>query len=443
MAVSAARPILRIAWRNVRRNWRHTLGSTLSIVVGFVAMGLFEGYLHDLEVMQADWYVHRFMLGHVVVEKRGASGSAARENPAKYWMHEEEQAFVEGFLRDRESEVAVRVRFLQLSGLASTGRSGVMFVGWGYDAEQGASLRRRWRWNATSGRPLHEGQEGGAMVGNGLAALLDCTVTPPERALDRQGFPISEVRPLSCRQPRLQLTGTTESGQLNVVDPPIVGTFDSGLQDLDTRWVHVPMAVGQRLLDTRAVSFYAVLLEDETRAETFARDLAAAAASRGDDIQATPWQRHVYAEMHGKTMNLLGLYRTFVVVIVVTIAGMSVFTTMLKAVNERVREIGTLRSLGYRRRHVLALFTLEAVLLALVACVIGLIATLVVSAGVNAAGLGYRGGLAAQPIPFTIAVVPSAYAFAMLFLSGVAVLAALMPSRRAARLGIPDALGHV
>jgi putative ABC transport system permease protein len=262
-------------------------------------------------------------------------------------------------------------------------------------------------------------------------------------ALDPRGFPVAAVRPYSCRQPRLQLTGTTETGQLNVVDPVIVGTFDSGLQDLDTRWVHVPMAVAQRLLDTRAVSFYAVLLSDASRAEAFARDLEAAADGRGLDVHGIPWQRHVYAEMYGKTMNLLGLYRTFVVVIVVTIAGMSVFTTMLKAVNERVREIGTLRSLGYRRRHVQALFTVEAVLLALVACAAGVVATVGVAAGINAADLAYRGGLAAQPIPLTIAVVPSAYLFAALFLAGVAVLAALMPARRAARLAIPDALGHV
>lgn len=443
MAASAARPVFRIAWRNVRRNWRHALGSTLSIVVGFVAMALFEGYLHDLARMQEDWYVHRFMLGHVLIEKRGASGSAARENPARYWLHDAEQTFVEAHLRARASEVAVRVRFLQLSGLASTGRAGVMFLGWGYDAAEGAVLRDRWAWNATSGRPLHESPDNAAMVGNGLAALLDCSVTSAEQSLDTRGYPIASERPYSCRQSRLQLTGTTETGQLNVVDPAIVGTFDSGLQDLDTRWVHVPIPVAQRLLDTRAVSFYAVLLRDETLSDGFARDLEAAASARGLDVTATPWRRHVYAEMYGKTMNLLGLYRTFVVVIVVTIAGMSVFTTMLKAVNERVREIGTLRSLGYRRRHVLALFTVEAALLALVACVVGFVATVALSGGINAAGIGYRGGLAAQPIPLTVAVVPSACAFAMLFLSGVAVLAALMPARRAARLAIPDALGHV
>ena len=72
-SVTAWRPVARIAWRNVRRHWRHSLGSLLSIVVGFLAIGMFEGYLGDLEDLQANWYVQRSMMGHVIVEERSAS----------------------------------------------------------------------------------------------------------------------------------------------------------------------------------------------------------------------------------------------------------------------------------------------------------------------------------------------------------------------------------
>jgi putative ABC transport system permease protein len=141
-------------------------------------------------------------------------------------------------------------------------------------------------------------------------------------------------------------------------------------------------------------------------------------------------------------MQVLGLYRTFVVLIVVTIAGMSVFSTMLKAVNERVREIGTLRSIGYRRRHIVALFTIESAMLALASSLAGLLVTAVLVALINGADATYSGGIASQPIPLTVSLPASASAFAVVFLSGVAVLAALFPARRAARLPIPDALGH-
>jgi putative ABC transport system permease protein len=443
MPPTAARPLFRIAWRNVRKHWRHSFGAMLSIVVGFIAIGLFEGYLVDLDALQREWYIHRGMMGHVIVERRGASATEGREDPWTYSLHEAEQQFVDEFLRTHRADVARRVRILQLAGLASTGRSGVMFVASGLDVADAAALRGEWAWNVTAGVPLHRAPEESVILGNGLGSLLDCTGPPPATAQRRDGKPTGDRRALACRQTRVQLSSTTESGQLNVIDPAIVGLFDAGLKDVDTKFLHLPLPLAQRLADTSAVSMYAVLLNDESHVEAFSAGLEQAARARGLDLAAIPWDDHVFAELYRRTDSILVIYRNLVVLIVVAIAGMSVLTTMLKAVNERVREIGTLRSLGFRRRHVLGLFTIESALLATVSSVVGFAATWVLAGLINAAQISYDGGIAATPIPLTVSVVPEACAFAVLFLSGVAVLAAFTPARRAARLGIPDALGHV
>lgn len=442
MRSSAARPLVLIAWRNVRRHWRHSLGAALSIVVGFVAIGLFEGYLHDLEAIQRNWYIHRGMMGHVIVEHRGASGSNGREDPWKYALHGSEQAFVDGFLRKHDSAIATSTRVLQLGGLASTGRSGVMFFAWGVDVPQAATLRRDWAWNVTAGRPLHEAPENAIIIGNGLGALLDCSGPSPIDAIDEDGKPLPAIRPLSCRQSFVQLSSTTERGQLNVIDPTIVGLFDAGLKDVDTRFAQLPLRLAQQLADTDAITFYAVLLRDESQAGTFTQALRDAARQAGFELDVVPWAEHPFAELYRRTDSILAVYRNLVVLIVVTIAGMSVLTTMLKSVNERIREIGTLRSLGFRKRHVLALFSVESAILALCASAVGLGATVALTQLINRAHFSYDGGVAATPIPLSVSLVPGACAFAVLFLSGVAVLAALLPARRAARLAIPDALGH-
>jgi putative ABC transport system permease protein len=435
-------PLLRIAWRNVRKNWRHSLGSVLSIVVGFVAIGLFEGYLSDLEDLQAHWYSQRSMLGDLLIEKRGASSQEALDDPWRFALQPREQAFIDGYLAAQAGDVVVRVRVLQLSGLASTGRAGISFVSWAYDVEEAARIRGPWAWHATAGRPLQRAHAHSAMVGHGLSGLLDCVASPPEAAQGPGGYPVPEERPLECRNARLQLTATTESGQLNLIDPDIVGTFDAGLKEMDDRFVHLPLPLAQRLLDTEAVTFYSVALARPESAPAFGAALTEAARAEGLDIEALSWREHLYGDMYRRTTTLLGLYRTFVVLIVVTIAGMSVFTTMLKAVNERVREIGTLRSLGYRRQHVVRLFTLEAGLLALVASAVGLVVLSASVVLINAAGITYKGGVASQAIPLSVSLLPSAVLFATLFLSGIAVLAALLPARRAARLRIAEALGH-
>ncbi len=435
-----AHPIARIAWRNVRRHWRHSLGSLLSIVVGFVSIVLFEGYLGDLVGIQAEWYSQRSMLGHVMVEHRDAWVRTGDDAPLSRALQPEDQAVVDAFLAGHAGEVEARMRALAIGGLASTGRSGLIFAAWAYDVADAARLRDRWAWNVSAGVPLQEAGDNSAIVAHTFAGLLDCQAPPPEGAIGLDGAPTGERRAFSCRQPRLQLTATTASGQLNAIDPTIVGVFDAGLKSIDTKFVQLPLPLGQRLLDTQAVSFYSITLREPSRADDFAAALNAAAGEAGRPVRALRWDQHQYAEIYRRSMQVLGIYRTFVVLIVVTIAGMSVFATVLKSVNERVREIGTLRSMGYRRRHVAWLFALEAALLALTASVLGLVASLALEAVINTAAITYGGGLAAQAIPLTIGLRPGAIAFATLFLSAVAVLAAWAPARRASRLRIAEAL---
>lgn len=139
---------------------------------------------------------------------------------------------------------------------------------------------------------------------------------------------------------------------------------------------------------------------------------------------------------------LLGSFRSLMAMVVVAIAGMAIFTTMVKSVSERTREVGTLRSIGFLTRHIVGLFGIEAVLLSGLASGLGLAATLAVTAAVNGAGVTYNAGLLAEPMPLGIAIDPSSLARTALLLGGVALAAALLPARRASRLRIQDALGH-
>ena len=439
----APMPLARIAWRNVRKNWRHSLGSMLSIVVGFVAIALFQGYLADLEGIQAQWMEQKSMLGSVIVEKRGASGSEGRQDPLAYALTRDDQSFVDAFLRQQRSDVVRRMRVLLVSGLASVGRTGVMFVGWGHDVEEGARMRGPWTWNAVGGRPLHLAAPGSVLLGGGLGRLLDCTGPTVASAVGPDGGFIAAERPFSCRQPRVQLAATTVSGQLNTVEPAVAGLFDAGTSELDSRFVMMPLTLAQRLLDTDHLSFYAVALAgDAAASRRFASALNAEARTRGFSIEAIPWREHAYGEMYRRGMGVLGAYRVLVILVVVVIAGMSVFTTMLKSVNERVREIGTLRSLGFRRGQIVRLFTLEGGFLALLSSVVGIVMAAAAIISVNAAGISYSAGVASQPVPLTVSLLPGVVAGATVFLSGVAVFAAFFPARRAARLAIPDALGQ-
>lgn len=432
----------RIAVRNARRHWRHSLGAMLAVSVGFAAITLFDGYLDDFEGKLKDMLEERFMMGTILVEGRGASAAMSRSTENLVYLGPAEQAFVEGFLREHADEVVVRVRSLFVGGIASNGTASTPFAGWGYDPVEGAALRRRFAWDAWTGRPLSEAGEDAVLLARGLAALLECSATTDEWPFGPDGLPIPRERPFACRRPRVQLIGSTATGQVNAVEPRVAGFLDAGRKEMDQLMVSMPLALAQKFRGAPDVSQYNVLLRDPGRAAAFARRFNEAAAARGLALDAIPWQESYFGEQYRQGMGILRTFRGLMGVVVTIIAGMAIFSTMVKAVDERTREIGTLRSLGFRRRQVTRLFALEAAVLSAAACGGGLLLTLGATALVNGAGVTYNTGIIANPIPLGVAVDPAGWLRAAAFLVAVAVFAAWLPARRAALRKIPDALAH-
>jgi len=448
----ATAPLLRIAARSARKNLRHSVGSVLAIAAGFVAIGLFEGYLSYLYGDMMDQILARFMVGHVLVERTGLSAALEAGEPTGNLpsLGAKEQGFVEEFLASRAADVKARTRVRYVWGFASTGKASTQFVALAYDVADGARMRGPFAWDALAGRPLQLAGPGSVVLGRGLGTLLECEPTSSAPAATADGLPIAEERPFACRRPRVQLVSTTASGQLNAVEADVAGIVVGGIREQDLKYLAMPMPLAQKLGDTDEVSYYSIALNGASGALTggpvaqaFAHDLDAAARARGVDVRCTRYFDHYMAEETRRGHALLRGFRNLVGILVVVIAGMTVLTTMAKAVSERTREIGTLRSLGFVRRQIVTLFALEAAILAAIASAIGLAVVVGVTALVNAAGVTYDAGLMAQPFPLHVDFVPRTYAGAAAFLAAVAALAAVVPARRAARARIPDALAHV
>lgn len=60
------------------------------------------------------------------------------------------------------------------------------------------------------------------------------------------------------------------------------------------------------------------------------------------------------------------------------VAAVSIFNVMMMSVNERVREIGILRSIGTQRTEILRMFIYEAAIIGLVGAIIGAVASLII-----------------------------------------------------------------
>lgn len=93
-------------------------------------------------------------------------------------------------------------------------------------------------------------------------------------------------------------------------------------------------------------------------------------------------------------METLGHFKKFSIgisVIVLLIGGLIVFTNMMASVNERKREIGIFRAIGFRKSHVVRIIFLEAVIIGLIAGMAGYVLGIGVSQVIGPMITGTKG----------------------------------------------------
>ena len=441
MHVSARSHLIRLAWRNVLRNWRHSLATIMAVASGFMAIALFDGFLQELSYQNFDGYTARGMLGHLIAQKRGVD-QFGDDDPWQYALNRQEQEFLEQYIRDSQ-DINQRVRFLSLAGMVNLkGQNGIA-VGYGFDVAQGKELRgERWGWDAISGKPLDLASQNSIMLAQGLARILGCqsSVIP---YLKKDGTYLAEERPLDCPSYRLTLSATTEAAQVNAIDLTVAGTFDASFREADLRAVKLDIREAQKLLDTDKITLMSLQLKDPDQADRVQKDLQSALAKANLDVEIKPWFQHRLAASVQGGLEILAVFRNIFLLVVIVIVVMSVFNTMMKSVTERIREIGTLRSFGFTRSAIMELFAFEGLFLSAFAIFGGLLASLLLSRLINILGITYKAGFLSTPIPLAVRDAPFAWAISALILMVLAAGTSIFCARKAARMVIAAALRHV
>jgi len=142
------------------------------------------------------------------------------------------------------------------------------------------------------------------------------------------------------------------------------------------------------------------------------------------------------SEMMATFIRILGL---FITVIFSTGATIGAMITMYGSVANRIVEIGTLRALGFYRRSILLAFLIESLLLSLGGGAVGLaLASLLQFLTISTLNFGSFSELA-----FSFALSPQIVAQALGFSLLMGLLGGFLPSVRAARLNIIQALRAV
>jgi putative ABC transport system permease protein len=206
---------------------------------------------------------------------------------------------------------------------------------------------------------------------------------------------------------------------------PIVGSYTTG-DLLDGQLIGDTETV-MKAIRKPAYNSVLVRLASPSSFATFRRALTTNPALAVDPILQSDWYKKISAGF--STFFKVIAYGIGVIMGIGALFGC--FNTMYAAVAARAREIATLRAIGYDAFPVAVSVILEAVALSVAGALIGAAIAWTLYDGVN--------GSFNQSI-FKLTVSPSLIGMAVLWAIGVALLGGLLPSIRAARRPVVEAL---
>jgi ABC-type lipoprotein release transport system permease subunit len=422
-----------MALRNIRRNIKKSLAALATVIAAFMSLSLFQSYIDQVKDIYLSVYSRRGMLGDIIIESKTADKRLELADQKK----------IENILDSTPEISPDRVRFLRIDGTISNGESESIFMGLAYDVEAGRKRRAEWEWNTLAGEPLHA-KPNGLILGRNLGKNLDCVLHPDVKNY-KIGFGqyLPSKRPTICTDRDFSLNVTTFNGQANAIDIPLAGITDVLFKDLDQRYIAVSLPVGQRLMDTESISYYGIAAKKKSEIPQALGILKEKMSEEKIEASVMPWTEHKMGEMYKRTMSLLKTFRNFVVLILLSIASLSVFSLFLRIIAERVHEIGTLRSMGFKSRSVVLLFMTESGLITFTGCALGSALSVAFIFVANNLKIYYKAGVLSEPVPFAFSYNLDNLWTSFLVLFFLSLVSSVLPLWRVLKKSVADNLSYV
>jgi ABC-type lipoprotein release transport system permease subunit len=408
---------IKLAWRNMWRNWRRTLIASVAIVLGLILLIFMDSLIRGSD--QAIYgNAVRLYGGNVQVHAPGYRDMAKRLP----LLPLADGDFVVEKVSEQPNVLNASKR-INTGGMVSSreGAQPVNITAIEPESESAVSLVAE---NITLGRFLTADDRDSILISQELADLLDVSVND-----------------------RITLMGRRMDQSMRQRTMDIVGIYDLGMGEAERGLVYINLPAAQTLYDLRdEETEVAITLEQIGQEDELIANLEPELSDYEIDSFYT-LQPEIQQALATKSSFTAGLG-----FIVLLMASIGIFNIMLMAVYERTREMGVLGALGMKGRQLMSLFMLEGTFIGVFSAVLGctlswLLVQAVASVGLNwgalvdTSGAGDVYALVGDVLYPSIPLVNIVYYGIAVII--IAAVASLVPAWQAARSEPAESLHHV
>jgi len=326
--------IVSLAFKNLRRNLRRTVISGIAVIAGVALMILGNGLIGGLDEGVIRGQIDT-QVGHVSLYPPDHPTNGL-DNPVDELV--ELPAGLDSLLA--EYTYTTRLRF---DTRIVHGVNGMRVVGIGYNPNTDPDVFLRDDFEVDGAWP-EESDQVGVVLGKTLASLLDV-----------------EVGGIVTMQNR------TSMGSQNALSWPVVGILNAQNPLLDSKVAFLTIDQAMELVVAPGPSQVAVRLNRRGETEEFL-EVITSADEVGD------WQAVSYIDGAEDMLAINKIRRSalkVMIFVLMAIAATGIANTVIMAVYERIREVGTLAAMGMRPKEIRKLFLIEGAVMGFSAALVG------------------------------------------------------------------------
>jgi len=226
-------------------------------------------------------------------------------------------------------------------------------------------------------------------------------------------------------------------GNYDAYDFTVGGLIYTGNPNVDRVDVFMKLEKAQEIMGAQGlVSDIAIRTNDKGAVERIRRDC-------GGDLTVYTWE--------DLSQDFLNINKTkqissaVLIMMIVIVAVIGIFNTILLGMFERQIEVGTLKALGMSEKEINLLFVIEGGIIGLLGSVVGIITGVILNIPFVTIGISLK-GFENMDIGYPVEAVfrstwnPGSMIFALIFGVVIAILASYYPAKRAARLNPVETL---
>ncbi len=397
--------------RNLLRSPRRTMISLFAIAAAASSLIIFQSFVEGVRTTFRE-NVITSQFGHYQIYREETRNKPGVD-PYKYLIEDDKE------FKEKISKSVAPLSFLsrqeRFFGLLSNGDKSTGGVGIGIEANEEKDFLTLTQ--VHEGKHLADGSKESIFIGFEFARKLNIKV----------GDYVTVVV-------------NTAEGSINALDLEVVGTFKSGVTEMDSGMYMIHYDTAKDLLGVNGSQRILIGFEDDDELAHQAK-LNTFLKKNYPKLQAVHWQE--LAAYFDNTMGWLDSIFFVFRVIIILIAALSIVNVFTITLLERTGEFGTLRAIGTKRSEIISMIITEGLMQAFLGTGLGVLMGVVVIVGALAGGVSMPPPLLmTTPFEVAFAIPWVGVGITSLLCIGIAGGSGIWPAIKMSNINIVQALGR-